>query len=168
MQNILLKKKGFTLIELLVVVLIIGILSSVALPQYTKAVEKARATEAVTTIGSLEKAINLWKLSNGTPNSYHGTLLENDELDIEFSCLSFDGDHCCLTKNFRYCPSCASDGTCDIETYRINSNTYYPLIAWRDAAGKWTHKCGYFDEAGKGVCQSLKSQGWDTEENWDY
>ena len=56
--------KGFTLIELLVVVLIIGILSSVALPQYTKAVEKSRATEAWTTLKAIYMAHTAYRMGN--------------------------------------------------------------------------------------------------------
>lgn len=57
-------KQGFTLIELLVVVLIIGILSSIALPQYQKAVDKARGTEAVTAAKTVTDSANLYFLEN--------------------------------------------------------------------------------------------------------
>lgn len=59
------KKYGFTLIELLVVVLIIGILASVAVPQYHKAVEKSRLVQALVLGKHLLDAEELYYLANG-------------------------------------------------------------------------------------------------------
>lgn len=48
--------RGFTLIEVLVVVLIIGILTSVALPQYRKAVVKTRVMKLLPLIRAIDSA----------------------------------------------------------------------------------------------------------------
>ena len=73
------KSLGFTLIELLVVVLIIGILSAVALPQYQKAAAKSRFTQLQTAGKSLKDAMELYYMANGSYPLYW------KDLDIEYS-----------------------------------------------------------------------------------
>lgn len=68
--------KGFTLIELLVVVLIIGILSSVALPQYQKAVLRSRAAEAWPNLKTLNMAANAYCLENPSGSFYGNNAAE--------------------------------------------------------------------------------------------
>jgi len=73
------KTRGFTLIEVLVVVLIIGILTSVALPQYQKAVDKTHLAVYLPIAAKIRDAQNVYYT---TYNKYAESL---DNLDIELN-----------------------------------------------------------------------------------
>ena len=96
--------KGFTLIELLVVVLIIGILSAVALPQYRVAVAKSQAVEAMINAKALYDAAQIVYLETGEyptdittlPIQWKGTLRPGDG-GVENGVITFpNGTFCSL------------------------------------------------------------------------
>ena len=167
------KQQGFTLVELLVVVLIIGILSAVALPQYQKAVTKARATEAMAIVQTLKKAVSVWALEHGTNQTVNflgGTDIKNASLDIDIPCEPSErnsGD-CTTPKEINYAAACGF-GVCEVTASGGDETGYYQMVSFLNESGQWYfNKCGYNGNVGKTVCDMLEAQGWDKEENWEY
>jgi prepilin-type N-terminal cleavage/methylation domain-containing protein len=62
----LLAKKGFTLVELMVVIVIVGILAAVAIPKFTQASHKAKASEFPTVLSSIYSAEHSYEAENGS------------------------------------------------------------------------------------------------------
>ncbi|WP_320667404.1 type II secretion system protein [Prochlorococcus sp. MIT 1307] len=58
-------ESGFTLVELIVVVMMIGILSSIAIPQFMTAADKAKQKEATGIIAALVKAATAYQTEYG-------------------------------------------------------------------------------------------------------
>ena len=154
---------GFTLIELLVVVLIIGILATVAVPQYQKAVAKARVSTMLSLLKNIAEAEEVYYLNNGKYTTF-----ENLDIDIPKECTALEdesgffkcGEYFVLGYNlssghvrFNYCPHAnTSDALCsekkDVHvTFRLN---HFGNIS---QAGK--RYCLGYTPLGKAVCASI-------------
>lgn len=149
--------KGFTLIELLVVVLIIGILSAVALPQYQQAVEKSRATEVFVFVSSAKKAVSVWLLQNGGLPSSYTELLKEGSLDLDLAAsMDCSGDKYsgCSTKNYEYSIMC-NRSRCLISW--LQHGDYISGYVDTEDGNVWTGYCEYLRSRpkGKSVCESL-------------
>lgn len=66
--------EGFTLIELLVVIIIVGVLSTIALPSYLSQASKVRGAEAKSILGSINRAQQAYRLENATMASSYTVL----------------------------------------------------------------------------------------------
>ena len=78
-------QQGFTLVELLIVVVIVGILSAVALPQFLSQTKKAAATEGTQQASSIAKQAAAYYLEQGTLGTvdadcsdYAGTIVDTN------------------------------------------------------------------------------------------
>ncbi len=84
MKEIKIHKQGFTLIEMLVVVLIIGILASVALPQYQMAVTKAKVASILPLMRRWKDALTEYKLQHGNYEDENGERPDGATLGVNW------------------------------------------------------------------------------------
>ena len=87
---------GFTLVELLVVIAILGTLSGIAVPAYSRYIDKARITKAIAEIRFLQKEIKLYEIDrNALPNSLNdigwGNLLDHYGRPYQYNTFSGPG-----------------------------------------------------------------------------
>jgi len=166
------KRSGFTLIELLVVVLIIGILSAVALPQYQKAVDKARASEVVQIVATLQQAIEAWILEHPGESSNGDLLAQANEgsLAVNLPCQYTEGE-CVINKNIYHVEIFPAGHILDTTVYvflDVNTYNWVTIAAQRNANGQWRHWCGYNDSQKRetAVCTGLA--GYDANPGGDF
>ena len=160
MKNI----KGFTLLEMLVVVLIIGILASVALPQYTRAVNKAKFAQIDIIVDMFKKNALAYTSKHGWPPSENVMFTGSESAgDIEMpgDCTS-DANNC-LTEIANYTAGCDGEG-CYI-TINPNFLTDSELTIYDDTGEGWL-----FDASGttdsssaKEICRYAQDRGYSIE-----
>lgn len=148
-------KKGFTLVEMLVTVLIIGILSSVALPSYFRSVEKSRATEAMNMVKALNDAVYAYSIERSACPPAFSKLL----VDMPGTIVSDTEVH---SKYFSYKLNAATSapipgsGCPGVVAERLSGDIYRIWNPYTAAVnGKRTLACNGDNASAIGICKSM-------------
>lgn len=126
-------KTGFTLLELIAVIIVIGILATLGLTQYTKGVEKGRTAEARATLGLIRTAQKVY-------NEEWGANAPN------LSLLALEAPTACTVTHFYSYTTTVNTGTatrCTASGKTPNAPTGYTVTV-DYADGIWGGSAGYY------------------------
>ncbi len=149
---------GFTLIELLVVVLIIGILAAMAMPQYFKAVERSRMTEAVTLMDSVVKAQRRkFMQTNRYANGFEGLDVSPKGAKGEWYFTDGDPETGVGGNGFRIFITSAFFTNSDVEAARVvNGDSRHASLQYQYRLRRWYQgddvACIGDNQAGRELC----------------
>lgn len=131
--------------------LIIGILAAIALPQYTKAVEKSRAAEAMVMIRAITDANRRYYMTTGEYTHDLNVL----DIEVPGESITFQGMARKTTKFFMYGAradtAASTSGVIGIAN-RLPESSYYSLRIFADKAGIY---CLGYSEEGKKLCKTF-------------
>ena len=126
-------KKGFTLLELIIVVIIIGILATLGLTQYTSVVEKGRSAEAKAILGEIRTAQVAYKLDK---SGYTSTLSEL-YVNVPTACASTHYFYYSASSNTATAFRCTTSG-------KNPNGSAASTISMNYDTGTWAGTAGYY------------------------
>ena len=128
------KRKGFTLVELLMVVIIIGILVTLAVPNYYRSIERAKAGKAKAAMDGVRKA----ELQYRAFNDEYTATLDPDLANFDLPGDLWDGDD----GDWAYAITANTADTLEVTATR-NAGPYAGDSVTMDQDGLYTNVAGH-------------------------